>query len=158
MDASIVTVLPVDGTYQIHASAFGQIGRYEITVGEATIEDAEATPIGLGETLEVNLSSGETDVFAFQGAAGTVVRVTMVSQEFELDAFLTLTDPHGMRLVDEGFFGEFSIEAILGVEGTYLLEVDAYPLTFMEVPLEEDEYGVLRVWRAAVPFEVADVS
>lgn len=156
VEAELITggQLEADEDEETEEEEGGEAGSEEEGPGEPVGEAIDAVDqgsIGLGETVEGTLPSGETYSWTFQEGPA-VIDITVTSGE-DLDAVLELYDPDNNFLAgsDSGFTGEE--EAITGVEipddgiytivlrdffdngGEFILAVEESG----EVPVDEDD-------------------
>lgn len=122
--------LMVNGRYSILARSFGadSLGEYTLSLNRIRTEDFPPQVLTYGETISASLSAFSGDVWEFEGDAGDVVTISLISEQF--DAYLELYSPSGDLLVDNDDGGG-SLNArieffVLPDSGTY--EILARPL------------------------------
>jgi hypothetical protein len=103
--------------------------------GNDTRQTATELPFGRGFSARGAIGCPhDVDYFAFDGAAGALLRLTLVPESVELNLVLTLFDSHGVQLAenDDGLTGTgpvASASAIitrLPADGRYFLAVDSW--------------------------------
>ncbi len=154
------------GTYSLHArSDSRQVGRYEVTVNEADVEDGVG-PLAVGEAFQGGLDhSGDTDVLEVELTAGTTYQIAVdgVGDNGVEDTYLELYDSDGTRVEadDDSGPGQNSLVFSTPTEtDTYSLRVGSdsrhdgdYEVTVNEADAEdvtdtEDGAGFLTVGEA----------
>ncbi|MFQ3567423.1 MAG: pre-peptidase C-terminal domain-containing protein [Aggregatilineales bacterium] len=124
--------LPSTGTYTIIARAFSSgFGSYDLTlvqVGAAS----PATSISYGQSLTDVLTAGGRNSYTFDGTAGDVITIDMVSTDF--DTFLELLGPNGAEVTRDDDSGDGFNARIanftLPTTGTYTIIARAFGAGF----------------------------
>ena len=122
--------LPADGIYRILVSnaAFGLGGAYELTL-EQTGMVTEGT-LAYGETVSVTLPAGTRHHWLFEGQEGDVVTISMTAVNEDMDTYLELFAPDGVRVTtDDDSGGEANAEIStfeLPLNGTYRIIARGY--------------------------------
>jgi len=122
--------LPADGTYRIVAQSplFGVVGAYELTLErtEMVVEGA----LTYGETVNATLEVGKRHHWLFEGEAGDVVVISMTALTEDMDTYLELFAPDGVRVVTDDDSGGDSNAKIFAFElllsGTYRIVARGY--------------------------------
>ncbi|HWO87937.1 MAG TPA: PPC domain-containing protein [Gemmatimonadales bacterium] len=128
------------GRYTIVATSYPDnpvVGSYQLQLSDETgrfAEPGERATISSGQTREGRLEPGDqqqgsylTDVWVFQGRAGQIARIDVMSTEF--DVYATLLDDAGAVLASDDDGGEGTNSRIahtLPRTGTYTLQVRPY--------------------------------
>jgi hypothetical protein len=121
-------VLPETGYYTILVRAFSDegAGDYDLSLEETVI--LISGTISYGGTIDSEITEGERQVWAFDGAAGDVVTISLESADF--DAYLELRNDSGVVLIEDDDGGDDRnslIEAYtLDDTGTYWIVVRSY--------------------------------
>ena len=121
--------LPADGTYRLVASnaLFGG-GAYELTL-ERTEMVIEGT-LTYGETMSATLEPGTRHHWLFEGEEGDVVTISMIAVNDDMDTYLELFAPDGVRVMsDDDSGGEANAEIStfeLPLSGTYRIIARGY--------------------------------
>ncbi|MFN8378926.1 MAG: PPC domain-containing protein [Anaerolineae bacterium] len=176
LDSQLTFTFLEDGEYLITATSFaaqsgltGATGAYTLTLEPSagnvdlsatavpqTIPTGNATPISAGDTVSGTLTSNApSSLYSFQGEAGTSVRITLVSEDF--DCYLVLSDSNGNVLAtDDDSAGNLDsrIDFAVPADGEYLIEATSfaahngstpvtgsYTLSLNTVEIETIEYG-----------------
>jgi len=122
--------LPADGVYRIVAGAgmFGAAGAYGLT-----LERTEMVIEGIltyGETMSATLEPGTRHHWLFEGEEGDVVTISMTTVTEDMDAYLELFAPDGMRVMtddDSGGDSNAELSAFeLPLGGTYRIIARGY--------------------------------
>jgi len=121
--------LPADGTYTIVASsASGMAGRYELV-----LEQTEMMVEGIlvyGDVVSATLEPGKRHHWLFEGEEGDVVTISIMATDEELDTYLELFAPDGVRVEEDDDGGGDSNAEILEFElplsGTYRIITRGY--------------------------------
>lgn len=121
--------LPADGIYRIVTrNAFGLGGAYELAL-EQTEMVTEGT-LAYGETVSTTLKTGTRHHWLFEGAEGDVVTISMVAVNEDMDTFLELFAPDGVRVMtndDSGGESNAEISTFeLPLSGTYRIIARGY--------------------------------
>jgi len=122
--------LPVDGTYRIVAQGalFETVGMYELTL-ERTEMVVEGV-LTYGDTLNATLKRDQRHHWLFEGRAGDVVTISMTASIADMDTFLELFAPDGVRVLtddDGGGDSNAQISAFeLPLSGTYRIIARGY--------------------------------
>jgi hypothetical protein len=112
--------LPVSGLYTIRAHTINSTGLVTLTIN---IEDQPAGggPLAAGQTQVGKLNPGQNQRWTFEGQAGQVINLSMISEDF--DTFLELRDSQDNILAenDDGPDGSNALVelALLPANGTY---------------------------------------
>lgn len=122
--------LPADGTYRIVAQGalYGEAGTYELALerAEAVIEGV----LNYGDTVEAVLESGVRHHWLFDGQEGDIVTIAMRARTEEMDTYLELFAPDGVRVrVDDDSGGDSDAEIAdfeLPLSGTYRIIARGY--------------------------------
>jgi hypothetical protein len=132
--------LPADGTYGVVARGgeFGVTGAYSLTLQQTHM--AVQGTLVYGDVVSATLAPGTRHHWLFDGEAGDVVGISMSG---ELDTYLELFAPDGVRVMTDDDSGSGSDAAILAFElplsGTYRIiarghddeDVGKYELTLV---------------------------
>ncbi len=122
--------LPADGTYRIVAGGalFGVTGAYELTLERAEMV-VEGT-LTYGETVNAALEPGTRHHWLFEGEAGDVVAISMTALTGDMDTYLELFAPNGVRVIaddDGGGDANAKISTFkLPLSGTYRIIARGY--------------------------------
>ncbi len=121
--------LPADGTYRLVASnALFSGGAYELTL-ERTEMVVEGT-LTYGETMSATLEPGTRHHWLFEGGEGDVVTISMTAVSEDMDTYLELFAPDGVRVMsDDDGGGEANAEISafeLPMSGTYRIIARGY--------------------------------
>lgn len=121
--------LPADGTYTIVASsASGMAGEYELVLEqtEMVVEDT----LVYGDVVSATLETGKRHHWLFEGAEGDVVTISITATDEELDTYLELFAPDGVRVMtDDDSGGDYNaaiLEFELPLSGTYRIIARGY--------------------------------
>jgi hypothetical protein len=121
--------LPTDGVYRIVSKDIsGEIGEYELTLEqtELVLEGA----LAYGETRSATLKAGTRHQWQFTGQEGDVVTISMTDLSENIDAFLELFAPDGVRVMIDDDSGEGNNAEIaefrLPMSGTYRIVARGY--------------------------------
>lgn len=108
--------------------------RYLLIVGLMALLVAPALAqadqsIAFGQTIEGEIEDNETESYTFQGEAGQLVSITLISDDF--DPLLVLLDADGQELTINDDGGPGSLNARIGPyplpeDGEYTIVVDSY--------------------------------
>ena len=121
--------LPADGIYCIVTrNAFGLGGAYELTL-EQTEMVTQGT-LAYGETVSVTLPAGTRHHWLFEGQEGDVIAISMVAVNEDMDTFLELFAPDGVRVMtNDDSDGEANARITtfeLPLSGTYRIIARGY--------------------------------
>ncbi|MDY6877637.1 MAG: hypothetical protein SWK90_15755 [Chloroflexota bacterium] len=122
--------LPADGVYRIVASnaLFGVAEAYELTL-ERTEMVIEGT-LTYGDVLRATLESGTRHHWLFEGEEGDVVTISMIAVNDDIDTYLELFAPNGVRVMsDDDSGGEANAEIStfeLPLSGDYRIVARGY--------------------------------
>ena len=122
--------LPAGGAYRIVASSgmFGAAGAYELALERAEMV-VEGT-LTYGETMSATLESGTRHHWLFEGEEGDVVTISMTAVGGDMDAYLELFAPDGVRVMtDDDSGGDANAEIStfeLLLSGTYRIIARGY--------------------------------
>ena len=134
--------LPADGDYTIVATSFGNIegtaprsGEFTLlaTVGDEVVEQPETAPetgvLAYGDVVEGQLTEDTPfDQYTFQGSAGDVVAITLISDNF--DPYLFLLDGNDTVLSeDDDSAGSLNSRIgpyVIPADGTYTIEAGSF--------------------------------
>jgi hypothetical protein len=122
--------LVADGTYRIVAqgAVYGATGTYELAL-ERTEMSIEGV-LAYGDTLEAVLEPGTRHHWLFDGEESDVVTITMRAMTEEMDTYLELFAPDGVRvMVDDDSGGDSDAEISmfeLPLSGTYRIVARGY--------------------------------
>ena len=112
--------LPELGLYTIRAHTINSTGLVTLTINIAD-QPAGGGPLAAGQTQVGKLSPGKNQRWTFDGQAGQIVTLSMISEEF--DTFLELRDSQDNVLAenDDGPDGTNALinQALLPADGTY---------------------------------------
>jgi hypothetical protein len=90
--------LPADGIYRIVTiNKFGLGGAYELAL-EQTEMVTDGT-LAYGETVSVTLPAGTRHHWLFEGQEGDVITISMIAVNEDMDTFLELFAPDGVRVM-----------------------------------------------------------
>ncbi|MBN1179269.1 MAG: PPC domain-containing protein, partial [Anaerolineae bacterium] len=144
-------ILPETGTYRILARPYSAgEGMYELTLELTVIEEHT---IAYGETASAELTTDSPQAhWSFEGNAGDIVSISMVSPDGYMDTFLELYDPNGNLLAqDDDSGGDLSAligNVVLPESGTYRIVartygggVGVYDLSLIQVKEQTIAYG-----------------
>jgi hypothetical protein len=107
---SIEYTLPGDGLYvAVVLEFFGEPGEYEISLlaeSRSTLE--QAGDIGYSQTVTGTLAAGTRAAWTFNGRAGDVINISLLSADRDSDFVIVLKDPAGntAATVDDTLSGE----------------------------------------------------
>jgi hypothetical protein len=107
---SIEYTLPGDGLYvAVVLEFFGEAGEYEISLlaeSRSTLE--RAGDIGYGQTVTGTMAAGTRAAWSFNGRAGDVININLLSADRDSDFVIVLKDPAGntAATVDDTLSGE----------------------------------------------------
>jgi hypothetical protein len=131
--------LPVTGTYTIMATRFDEErgireGDFELTLTSGTYVDpaSEITPITVGETVTGEITDEAHVVYyGFEGSAGDVVTIELLSEDNQLDPLVILIDPNGVPIVENDDSPERALDSLiegftLPEDGQYLIAATRY--------------------------------
>jgi hypothetical protein len=122
--------LPSSGDYRVVALSglFSAAGKYELTL-ERTDMVVEGV-LSYGDTVDVILEPGTRHHWLFEGRAGDVVTISMTASDEDMDAYLELFAPDGVRVMtddDGGGDGDAEIAGFeLPLNGTYRIIARGY--------------------------------
>ncbi|MFQ6100623.1 MAG: PPC domain-containing protein [Anaerolineae bacterium] len=122
--------LPTDGTYRIVARGglFGAAGAYELTLEQT--ETVVEGVLAYGETAKVTLEPGTRHHWLFEGEEGDVITISMTGVTEDMDTFLELFAPDGVRVMtDDDGGGDSNAEISefeLPLSGTYRIIARGY--------------------------------
>jgi len=122
--------LPADGTYHIVAQGalFGEAGAYKLTLDrtEMVVEGI----LTYGETVNATLEPGRRHHWLFEGEVGDVVVISMTGLTEDMDTYLELFAPDGVRVMtDDDSGGDSNAEIFLFellLSGTYRIVARGY--------------------------------
>jgi len=103
--------LPADGTYRVVAqgAVYGEAGTYELALERADL--VVEGILNYGDTVEVVLAPGLRHHWLFDGQEGDLVTITMRAMTEEMDTYLELFAPDGVRVrVDDDSGGDSDAE------------------------------------------------
>jgi len=122
--------LPADGAYRIVASSgmFGAAGAYGLALER--VEMVVEGTLTYGETMSATLESGTRHHWLFEGEEGDVVTISMTAVGGDMDAYLELFAPDGVRVMtDDDSGGDANAEIStfeLPLSGTYRIIARGY--------------------------------
>jgi hypothetical protein len=136
--------LPVEGTYRVVArgGAFGATGAYALTLAQT--EMVVQGTIAYSDTVHATLEPGTRHHWLFEGQEGDVVSISMAAMGEDMDTYLELFAPDGVRVATDDDGGGGSDAAIVAFElplsGTYRIiarghadeDVGEYELALVE--------------------------
>jgi len=122
--------LPADGTHRIVAlgAIFGTAGMYQLSL-ERTEMVVEGT-LTYGEMVNATLEPGTRHHWLFEGEEGDVVSISMTALTGDMDTYLELFAPDGVRVITDDDHGGDSDAKIfpfdLPLSGTYRIIARGY--------------------------------
>lgn len=169
LNSQIEITLPAAGTYLVTATSFaaqnglsGAVGAFTLSLAEGTatttqtVPAGDTTPISSGDTVSGSLTASvPANLYSFQGEAGTSVRITLVSDNF--DPYLVLADAAGNVLdTDDDSAGSLDsrIDFTVPADGEFVITATSfaanngstpatgsYTLSLTTLEIETIEYG-----------------
>jgi hypothetical protein len=115
--------LPVEGTYRVVArgGAFGATGAYVLTLTQT--EMVVQSTLAYSDTVQATLEPGTRHHWLFEGQEGDVVSISMAAVGGDMDTYLELFAPDGVRVAtdDDGGGGSNATIVVfeLPLSGTY---------------------------------------